>query len=95
MVNRVIFISIAIDVQFLILIGVGVVFNKYFVFSMGCLLTLLYIYDKKLEAMGIKCCVSNPLIPVLTLRLNNWDYWKIAIIDMNIINTCQFFKGER
>lgn len=47
----------------------------------GYLLTLPYKYNKKLEEMGIKCCVFNPLIPVLSSRLNNRDHRKIAIID--------------
>jgi cardiolipin synthase len=47
----------------------------------GCLLTLPYGYDKTLERMGIKCCVFNPLLPLLSPRLNNRDHRKIAIID--------------
>lgn len=47
----------------------------------GCVLTLPYRYDKKLESMGIKCAIFNPLIPILTPRLNNRDHRKIAIID--------------
>ncbi|SKC76792.1 cardiolipin synthase [Maledivibacter halophilus] len=47
----------------------------------GCLFTLPYRYDKKLEKMGIKCCVFNPLIPLLYPILNNRDHRKIAIID--------------
>ncbi len=49
--------------------------------DIGSLLTLPYRYDKKLEAMGIKCCVFNPLIPLLSLKLNNRDHRKIAVID--------------
>ncbi|NLB88906.1 MAG: cardiolipin synthase [Syntrophomonadaceae bacterium] len=49
--------------------------------DVGCLLKLPYKYDRKLEAMGIKCCVFNPLIPLLYPRLNNRDHRKIAIID--------------
>ncbi|WP_130806242.1 cardiolipin synthase [Senegalia massiliensis] len=47
----------------------------------GCVLTLPYGYDKKLESMGIKCAIFNPLIPVLSPKLNNRDHRKIAIID--------------
>lgn len=47
----------------------------------GCLFLLPYGYDKKLESMGIKCCVFNPFIPFLTIRMNNRDHRKIAIID--------------
>lgn len=49
--------------------------------DVGCLLTLPYNYDKKLEKMGIKCCVFNPFIPVLSSRLNNRDHRKITVID--------------
>lgn len=49
--------------------------------DIGSLLTLPYRYDKKLEAMGIKCCVFNPLIPLLSIKLNNRDHRKIAVID--------------
>ncbi len=47
----------------------------------GCLFLLPTGYDKKLEAMGIKCCVFNPFIPLLTLRMNNRDHRKICVID--------------
>jgi cardiolipin synthase A/B len=49
--------------------------------DVGCLLTLPYGYDKQLEKLGIRCCVFNPLIPVLSKRMNNRDHRKIAIID--------------
>lgn len=47
----------------------------------GCLFTLPYRYDRKLESMGIKCCVFNPFIPVLSFRFNNRDHRKIVVID--------------
>lgn len=49
--------------------------------DIGCLLTLPYRYDKKLEKMGIKCCIFNPLVPKFSMMLNNRDHRKIAIID--------------
>ncbi|MGI6706311.1 MAG: cardiolipin synthase [Clostridia bacterium] len=49
--------------------------------DMGCLLTLPYRYDKKLESLGIKCCIFNPFLPILTSRINNRDHRKIAVID--------------
>jgi cardiolipin synthase len=49
--------------------------------DVGCLFTLPYGYNKDLEKMGIKCSVFNPLLPVLSLRFNNRDHRKIAIID--------------
>ncbi len=47
----------------------------------GCLFKLPSRYNRKLEEMGIKCGVFNPLIPVLSLRLNNRDHRKIVVID--------------
>jgi len=47
----------------------------------GCLINLPYRYDKKLEELGIKCRIFNPLIPVLSSKLNNRDHRKIAVID--------------
>lgn len=49
--------------------------------DVGCLLTLPYGYHKRLEKMGIKCCVFNPFIPVLSTQVNNRDHRKIAVID--------------
>jgi cardiolipin synthase len=49
--------------------------------DIGCILKLPYQYDKKLEAMGIKCAVFNPFRPVLSPRLNNRDHRKILVID--------------
>lgn len=49
----------------------------------GCLLTLPYKYNKKLEKMGIKCCVFNPMVPILYVRMNNRNHRKVAIIDGN------------
>jgi cardiolipin synthase len=49
--------------------------------DVGCLLKLPKDYNHELEAMGIKCRIFNPLIPLLYPRLNNRDHRKIAIID--------------
>lgn len=49
--------------------------------DLGCIMTLPGDYKKKLEAMGIKCSVFNPLVPVLSSRLNNRDHRKICVID--------------
>lgn len=49
--------------------------------DVGCMFKLPFRYNKKLEDLGIKCCVFNPFIPVLSLRLNNRDHRKIAVID--------------
>ena len=47
----------------------------------GCLLTLPYKYNEKLERMGIKCCVFNPIMPILSTKINNRDHRKIVVID--------------
>ncbi len=47
----------------------------------GCLFTLPQGYHRTLEAMGIKCCVFNPLTPIFSLRQNNRDHRKITVID--------------
>jgi cardiolipin synthase len=57
--------------------------------DMGCIMVLPYRYDKKLEAMGIKCCVFNTFIPILSSKLNNRDHRKIVVIDGN----CGFTGG--
>lgn len=49
--------------------------------DVGCVLTLPYRYDKQLEKMGIKCCIFNPLMPILSPSINNRDHRKMAIID--------------
>lgn len=47
----------------------------------GCLETLPLNYARYLEGKGIKCCVFNPMVPLLSPRLNNRDHRKIAVID--------------
>lgn len=49
--------------------------------DMGCIMTLPYGYNKKLESYGIKCRVFNPFMPVMSPRFNNRDHRKIAVID--------------
>lgn len=49
--------------------------------DMGCIMTLPYKYQKKLEKLGIKCSIFNPFIPILSSRINNRDHRKIVIID--------------
>lgn len=47
----------------------------------GCMMTLPYQYPKKLEELGIQCCVFNPFIPILSKKFNNRDHRKITVID--------------
>ena len=49
--------------------------------DLGCLLLLPRNYCQKLNQLGIKCCVFNPVRPVLSAKINNRDHRKIAIID--------------
>lgn len=56
--------------------------------DVGCLFTLPYGYDKQLEKMGIKCCVFNRFVPILSAHMNNRDHRKMAVID-----GCTAFTG--
>lgn len=47
----------------------------------GCIRKLPAGYQKFLESKGIKVCVFNPYIPILSSRLNNRDHRKLMIID--------------
>ncbi|MFW5982033.1 MAG: cardiolipin synthase [Halanaerobiaceae bacterium] len=49
--------------------------------DVGCLFTLPYKYGIELEKRGIKSCVFNPLVPILSPLLNNRDHRKMTIID--------------
>ena len=49
--------------------------------DIGCLKTLPYKYEEVLRKKGIKCCVFNPFLPLLSLKMNNRDHRKITIID--------------
>ncbi|MFW6270630.1 MAG: cardiolipin synthase [Bacillota bacterium] len=49
--------------------------------DLGCLRGLPYNYNNKLENMGIKTAVFNPIRPILSPKYNNRDHRKIAIID--------------
>ncbi len=49
--------------------------------DIGCLLTLPANYRKKVEALGIKCCVFNKFKPIWSAKMNNRDHRKILIID--------------
>ena len=53
----------------------------------GCLTTLPHHYYRKLENMGIKSCVFNPFIPVLSPVFNNRNHRKITVIDGKVAFT--------
>ena len=56
--------------------------------DIGSMFTLPRDYARELEAMtGIKCCVFNPFVPILSLRLNNRDHRKIMVIDGKVAFT--------
>lgn len=47
----------------------------------GCITLLPAGYRKELQRYGIRCCVFEPFIPVMSARLNNRDHRKLLIID--------------
>ena len=47
----------------------------------GCLMTLPDHYFRVLRQKGIQCVEFNPLIPVVTLLMNNRDHRKILVVD--------------
>ncbi|HWP51947.1 MAG TPA: cardiolipin synthase [Clostridia bacterium] len=49
--------------------------------SFGCLLTLPNDYFEVLRKKGINCVEFNPLIPVVTMLVNNRDHRKILVVD--------------
>lgn len=53
----------------------------------GCMFTLPDGYYKKVEALGIKCSVFNPFVPVLSSVFNNRNHRKITVIDGTVAFT--------
>jgi cardiolipin synthase len=49
--------------------------------DLGSIFTLPAEYWKEMEALGIRCKVFNPFVPIFSLRLNNRDHRKLCIID--------------
>ena len=49
--------------------------------DMGCVALLPGGYDVQLEKYGIKCMAFNPVVPLLSLVMNNRDHRKILVID--------------
>lgn len=49
--------------------------------DMGCLTKIPSNYYEKIEKRGIKCLVFNPVIPIISVVMNNRDHRKIMIID--------------
>lgn len=49
--------------------------------DMGCFFTLPQDYPAQLKKDGIECAVFNPFRPFLTVKQNNRDHRKIAVID--------------
>lgn len=49
--------------------------------DMGCFLVLPQNFAAKLKKHGIECAVFNPFKPFLTVKQNNRDHRKIAVID--------------
>lgn len=55
--------------------------------DMGCFLTLPKDYPAQLKKYGIQCAVFNPFRPILTVKQNNRDHRKIAVIDGKVAFT--------
>lgn len=55
--------------------------------DMGCFFTLPKDYPRQLRKYGIECTVFRPFCPVLTVKQNNRDHRKIAIIDGKVAFT--------
>lgn len=56
--------------------------------DIGSTFTLPRDYAKELEERtGIRCCVFNRFVPILSLRLNNRDHRKIMVIDGRVAFT--------
>lgn len=55
--------------------------------DMGCFLTLPKDYPTQLRKLGIQCAVFNPFRPLLTVKQNNRDHRKIAVIDGKVAFT--------
>ncbi len=49
--------------------------------DMGCMFTLSKNYQKRLAEQGIRCCVFNRFLPIVSLLLNNRDHRKLCVID--------------
>lgn len=55
--------------------------------DMGSMFTLPRDYVRTLKKKGIQCCVFNPFLPVLSVRMNNRDHRKILVIDGKVAYT--------
>jgi cardiolipin synthase len=55
--------------------------------DMGCIMTLPRSYRKKLEKLGIQCCVFRRFRPVLSGSFNYRDHRKICVIDGGVAFT--------
>lgn len=57
---------------------------RVFYDDMGSIGFLNNHFVKKLESLGIRCRVFNPLLPVLNVFMNNRDHRKITVVDGRI-----------
>ncbi len=55
--------------------------------DMGCFLVLPKNFSEKMKKAGIECAVFNPFKPFLTVKQNNRDHRKIAVIDGKVAFT--------
>ncbi len=54
---------------------------RLFYDDMGSIWFINSAFTKRMESLGIRCRVFNPLIPIVNLFLNNRDHRKITVID--------------
>lgn len=55
--------------------------------DIGCFLVLPKKYSERLKSYGIECAVFNPFKPFITVKQNNRDHRKIAVIDGKVAFT--------
>lgn len=55
--------------------------------DLGCFLLLPKNYPHQLKSYGIECAIFNPFRPFLTMKQNNRDHRKIAVIDGKVAFT--------
>ena len=55
--------------------------------DLGSVFTLPRHFDKRMNALGIKCQVFNPFIPIVSASINNRDHRKILLIDGKTVFT--------
>lgn len=55
--------------------------------DLGCFFMVPTDFAKQLERAGIECAIFNSFRPLLTVKQNNRDHWKIIVIDGKVAFT--------